>query len=102
MFFQKKEKDKITSFRDLDKMFKFFSDDKFKDFTQKDIDSLGPEEYSYGIQLYFIRQFRRSVNTYIDEAIRKSYFKLKDKFEKELETRIEETISNKLDQRLTK
>ena len=33
MFFQKKEKDKITSFRDLDKMFKYFSDDKFKDFT---------------------------------------------------------------------
>ena len=86
MFSMSKKKDQIPMIHDLEKMFKHFSDDQVMELTKKDFEGLSPADHSYGVHIFFIRQFRKTINQYIEKQIEYSYSRLKSKLENEFES----------------
>ena len=68
--------------------------------TKKDFEGLSPNDHAYGVHLFFIRQFRRTINTYIDKQVEYSYSRLKSKLENEFESRLDGMIGDKIDAKL--
>jgi|TARA_B110001450_G_C17475375_1_gene421964 hypothetical protein len=97
-----KKKDQIPMIHDLEKMFKHFSDDQVMDLTKKDFEGLSPADHSYGVHLFFIRQFRKTINQYIEKQIEYSYSRLKSKLENEFENKLDNMIGEKIETRLEK
>lgn len=85
---------------DLEKMFKHFQDDQVMELTKKDFEGLSPNDHAYGVHLFFIRQFRRTINTYIDKQVEYSYSRLKTKLENDFEGKLESMIADQIDRRL--
>jgi hypothetical protein len=66
---QKPDLSKVPMTHDLNDFFKLYQNEHFLDITRKDIDLLEPHEHGIAIQLYFIKEFRRSINLYINRCI---------------------------------
>lgn len=69
MFGTKKKEVRIPFFQDLEKMFKHFDQNNVYDFTEKDFDNLEPDNHAFALQMFFVRQFRTSINLYIDQQV---------------------------------
>lgn len=94
-----KKKDQIPMIHDLEKMFKHFSDDQVMELTKKDFEGLSPADHSYGVHIFFIRQFRKTINQYIEKQIEYSYSRLKSKLENEFESKLDNMIGDKLERK---
>lgn len=74
----KKKEPKIPFVQDLEQMFKHFDSNNVYDFTEKDFDSLKPDDHAFALQMYFIRQFRKTINGYIDQSVENKLSKFKE------------------------
>jgi hypothetical protein len=101
MFRSKKKEPQIPFIQDLDQMFKHFNQNNVYDFTEKDFESLKPDDHAFALQMYFIRQFRNTINVYIEQEVENKLSKFKEKMEHDFEDKIDgmvdERISKKLD-----
>ena len=96
MFASRKKIPKIPMITDLDKMFQHFQDDKAFDLNPKDFNTLKPEEHGYAVQMYFIRQFRKTLNVYIDKEVHNQISDLKRKMDLEFEERVDDLVEEKI------
>jgi hypothetical protein len=63
---------------------------------------LKPEDHAYALQMYFIRQFRRTINIYIDQEVQNQFAKLKTKQDKDFEERVDAVVEDKIGNQLKK
>ena len=68
--------------------------------TKKDFEGLSPADHSYGVHLFFIRQFRKTINMYIDKQVEYSYSRLKSKLENEFADKLEDMVNDNIDKKL--
>ena len=101
MFAQRKKIPKIPMITDLDKMFQHFQEDPAFDMNEKDFNTLAPDEHGYAVQMYFIRQFRKTLNTYIEKQVHNQVSILKEKVDKDFASRVDELVEEKMNLKLT-
>lgn len=83
-------------------MFKHFDQNNVYDFTEKDFESLKPDDHAFALQMYFVRQFRTTINQYIEQSIENKLSTFKEKMEQDFEHRIDELVEEKIKAKLGK